>query len=244
MINIVFGTIRKAGRDFTSNEKYAGKAVITVEGIKGEGKSRRILFNNTSMELLKIPAGAQQNIIFGFIEADDSVNRRLLVANADLLPGKEETVVYNVSKNKVSYEDSKEKGKAIASSVLHKEINSFLEVDENSTHEYSLVFFGENAGLDLYELVKLNLEEDGKSINDLVENPLSYNAHNQDDLMNASLDTEGVTPSDLNASILKENELVEDTKVEETEEAEETSYSIDNSYSEESEDWDTSISSN
>jgi len=244
MINIVFGTIRKAGRDFTSNEKYAGKAVITVEGIKGEGKSRRILFNNTSMELLKIPAGAQQNIIFGFIEADDSVNRRLLVANADLLPGKEETVVYNVSKNKVSYEDSKEKGKAIASSVLHKEINSFLEVDENSTHEYSLVFFGENAGLDLYELVKLNLEEDGKSINDLVENPLSYNAHNQDDLMNASLDIEGVTPSDLNASILEENELVEDTKIEETEEAEEPSYSIDNSYSEESEDWDTSISSN
>lgn len=214
-MNIVFGTIKKAGRDFTSNEKYAGKAVITVEGVKGEGKSRRVLFNATAMELLKIPAGAQQNVIFGFVEADDLINRRLLVANADLLPGKEATVVYNVSKNKVSYEDSKEKGKAIASSALHKEINGFLEVDENSTHEYSLVFFGEEAGLDLYELVKLNLEEDGKSINDLVSNPLSYNGYQQADLMEASLDNEPVKASDLNESIKEEEVYSPDTDKEE-----------------------------
>jgi hypothetical protein len=209
MINIVFGTIKKAGRDFTSNEKYAGKAVVTVEGVKGEGKSRRVLFNATAMGLLKIPAGAQQNVIFGFVEADDLINRRLLIANADLLPGKEDTVVYNVSKNKVSYEDSKEKGKAIASSALHKEINSFLEVDENATHEYSLVFFGENAGLDLYELVKLNLEEDGKSINDLVANPLSYNGYQQAELMSASLDTEGITAADLNVAVAQEVEAID-----------------------------------
>lgn len=209
-INIVFGTIKKAGRDFTSNEKYAGKAVVTVEGVKGEGKSRRVLFNATAMSLLKIPAGAQQNVIFGFVEADDLVNRRLLIANADLLPGKEETVVYNVSKNKVAYEDTKEKGKAIASSALHKEINSFLEVDENMTHEYSLVFFGENAGLDLYELVKLNLEEDGKSINDLVNNPLSYNGYQQADLMEATLDNAPVSASDLNLSV-SANEVTEES---------------------------------
>jgi hypothetical protein len=195
-INIVFGTIKKAGRDLTSNEKYAGKAVVTVEGIKGEGKSRRVLFNSTAMELLKIPAGAQQNLIFGFVEADELVNRKLLIANADLLPGKEDTVVYNVSKNKVSYEETKEKGKAIASSALHKEINSFLEVDENISHEYSLVFFGESAGLDLYEFVKLNLEEDGKSINDLVQNPLSYTGYQQADLMEASLDNDFVINND------------------------------------------------
>ena len=211
MINIVFGTIKKAGRDFTSNEKYAGKAVVTVEGVKGEGKSRRVLFNATAMGLLAIPAGAQQNLIFGFVEADDLVNRRLLVANADLLPGKADTVVYNVSKNKVAYEDTKEKGKAIASSALHREINSFLEVNENDTHEYSLVFFGENAGLDLYELVKLNLEEDGKSINDLVANPLSYNGYQQAELMSASLDTEGITAADLNVAVAQE---VEDIDIE------------------------------
>jgi hypothetical protein len=211
MINIVFGTIKKAGRDFTSNEKYAGQAVVTVEGVKGEGKSRRVLFNATAMSLLKIPAGAQQNLIFGFVEADDLVNRRLLVANADLLPGKEETVVYNVSKNKVAYEDTKEKGKAIASSALHKEINTFLEVDENISHEYSLIFFGENAGLDLYELVKLNLEEDGKSINDLVTNPLSYDGYNQSDLMEASLDNDGISKADLNEAIEEEvSEVVEE----------------------------------
>lgn len=207
-ISIVFGTIKKAGRDFTSNEKYAGEAVVTVEGVKGEGKSRRVLFNATAMNLLKIPAGAQQNVIFGFVEADDLINRRLLIANADLLPGKEETVVYNVSKNKVAYEDTKEKGKAIASSALHKEINSFLEVDENMTHEYSLVFFGENAGLDLYELVKLNLEKDGKSINDLVNNPLSYTGYQQSDLMEATLDNAPVSASYLDSSV-SANEVTE-----------------------------------
>jgi len=229
-INIVFGTIRKAGRDFTSNEKYAGKAVVTVEGVKGEGKSRRVLFNATAMGLLAIPAGAQQNLIFGFVEADDLVNRRLLVANADLLPGKADTVVYNVSKNKVAYEDTKEKGKAIASSALHREINSFLEVNENDTHEYSLVFFGENAGLDLYELVKLNLEEDGKSINDLVANPLSYTGYQQTELMEATLDNAPVSASDIDVSVPVEVAEVEET-VEETVEAVEEV--------EESNDWET-----
>jgi hypothetical protein len=231
MINIVFGTIKKAGRDFTSNEKYAGKAVVTVEGVKGEGKSRRVLFNATAMSLLKIPAGAQQNVIFGFVEADDLVNRRLLVANADLLPGKEDTVVYNVSKNKVAYEDTKEKGKAIASSALHKEINTFLEVNENISHEYSLVFFGENAGLDLYELVKLNLEEDGKSINDLAVNPLSYTGYNQSELMEATLDNAPVSASDLNEAI------AEEVTVDAVEEAfEETVEAIE---PEETNDWET-----
>jgi hypothetical protein len=231
-INIVFGTIKKAGRDFTSNEKYAGKAVVTVEGVKGEGKSRRVLFNATAMGLLAIPAGAQQNLIFGFVEADDLVNRRLLVANADLLPGKADTVVYNVSKNKVAYEDTKEKGKAIASSALHREINSFLEVNENDTHEYSLVFFGENAGLDLYELVKLNLEEDGKSINDLVANPLSYTGYQQTELMEATLDNEPVSASDIDVSVPVEvAEVAEVAEVEETVEAVEEV--------EESNDWET-----
>jgi hypothetical protein len=189
-MNIVFGTIKKAVRDTMSNEKYAGRAVVTVEGVKGENKSRRVLFNNTAMELLKIPVGAQQNMIFGFVEADDSVNRRLLIANADLLLGKEETVVYSVSKNKAAYDDSKEKGKAIASSPLIKEINTFLEVDENITHEYELAFFGENSGLDLYEMKKIVSETDGKSINDLVVNPLSYTGYNQNELMEASLDND------------------------------------------------------
>jgi hypothetical protein len=232
-INIVFGTIKKAGRDFTSNEKYAGKAVVTVEGVKGEGKSRRVLFNATAMGLLAIPAGAQQNLIFGFVEADDLVNRRLLVANADLLPGKADTVVYNVSKNKVAYEDTKEKGKAIASSALHREINSFLEVNENDTHEYSLVFFGENAGLDLYELVKLNLEEDGKSINDLVANPLSYTGYQQTELMEATLDNEPVSASDIDVSVPVE--VAEVSEVEET--VEETVEAVEEV--EESNDWET-----
>ena len=168
-LNITFGTIKKAGRDNTSNQKYAEKADITVEGSK-EGKNRRVLFNMKAMDLLNLPEGSTQNLIFGFIEADELMNRRLLIANADSLENKSETVVYNTSKNKVSYE-SKEKGKSITSAPLHAEINSFLEIDTNIDHEYELVFFGDGGSeMDLYELVKIKTDEDNQSVNDLIVN--------------------------------------------------------------------------
>ncbi len=173
-INITFGTFKKSQRDTSSHVKYADKAVVTVEGVKGDNKSRRVLFNATAMEVLNIPAGASQNIIFGFVDADELGNRRLLIANADMLPNKEQTVVYNTSKNKVSFEESKEKGKGISNSNLHKEINNFLEIDEMISHEYELEFFGTNEGLDLYEFKKIMSLTDNQSINDYTVNPLQF----------------------------------------------------------------------
>ncbi len=137
-----------------------------------------------------LSGGTVKNLIFGFVETDDNGNRKVLVANAEPLPGKENTVVYSVSKNKVSYEGTKEKGKAVASQRIHGEITSFLEVDSSISHEYELVYFGDNSGLKLYKFAKINLENDGKSTNDLVNNPLSYTGYNQADLMEASLDFE------------------------------------------------------
>lgn len=178
-MNITFGTIKKSQRDTTSHVKYPNRAVVTIEGVKGENKTRRVLFNATAMEVLNFPVGATQNVIFGFVEADEIGNRRVLVANADLLPNKEQTVVYNTSKNKVSFEESKEKGKAIGNSYLHKEINSFLEIDENISHEYELVSFGVNQGLDLYDLVKITSESDNQSTNDFNRNPLQYDNNSE-----------------------------------------------------------------
>jgi hypothetical protein len=222
-INIVFGTIKKAGRDNSSHEKYTDKAVITVEGVKGDNKSRRVLFNATAMELLKIPAGAQQSIIFGFVEADEVGERRLMVANADLLPGKESTVVYSTSKNKVSFEETKEKGKAISNSSLHKEINGFLEINENISHEYELTFFGESAGLDLYELGKIKTDEDGKSINDLQVNPLSYTGYQAQDLKDAALDND---LSDLSVEAIDVDDEIETTEIEEVVSEEDNEFAV------------------
>jgi len=191
-INITFGTIKKSLRDTSSHVKYADKAVVTVEGIKGENKTRRVLFNATAMEKLNIPAGASQNIIFGFVEADQVGDRKLLIANADMLPNKEQTVVYNTSKNKVSFEESKEKGKAIGNSSLHREINTFLEIDENVSHEYELHFFATNEGLDLYEFKKIITANDTQTINDYAigSHPLELQPDHLQDIENDEVSVE------------------------------------------------------
>ena len=182
-LNVVFGTLKKAGREISNNQKYPELAVVTLEA-PIEGKNRKIMFNAQAMELLKLEAGATQNVIFGFIEADENMNRRLLVANADSLENKGDTVVYNTSKNKVPYL-SKEKGKSISSSYLHKEINEFLEINADIAHDYELVHFGENGGLDLFEFCKIRTEEDKESVNDLslVEEVLEAEYNQEDEVV-------------------------------------------------------------
>lgn len=205
-MNIIFGTIKKAGRGTTSNEKYPNQAVITIEGIKGEGKSRRILFNSKSMELLDAPVGVQQSVIFGFVEADENLNRKLLVANADMLPGKENTVVYSLSKNKVAFESTKEKGKGISNSPLHGEITDFLQIDANEDNEFELQFFADESGLKLYELVSVidskkvlpasgcpthNIEE--SSIEEVKKSFLTYTTYDEKvQLLEDSLDNDNI----------------------------------------------------
>ena len=62
-MNIIFGT-KKLGQIQTAatSEKYPGIPVITVEGLKGAKKSRRILLNKTAAELLNCEVGDVQHL--------------------------------------------------------------------------------------------------------------------------------------------------------------------------------------
>lgn len=154
MYNIVFGTI-KASRS-GAFQKYPEQAVVTLEGVKEANKSRRILFNRSAAELLNLQKGFNEDLIFGFLEADENGNRRLFIANTSDHPELSNEVTYRVSKNPVLYDDGKERGKAISNKKLSEEIADFLEVDGDVEHEYRLeVFTGVETNLDLYEFVKI-----------------------------------------------------------------------------------------
>lgn len=154
MYNIVFGTI-KAGRS-GAFQKYPEQAVVTLEGVKEANKSRRILFNNSAATLLNLQKGFNEELIFGFLEADENGHRRLFVANTSDHPELSDELTYRVSKNPVLYEDGKERGKAISSKKLAEEVAEFLEVDGYVQHEYKLEAFDlGGTNMELYEFVKI-----------------------------------------------------------------------------------------
>ena len=139
-MNIVFGTKRltqTAVRN-ASTEKYNDLAVITVEGLKGAKKSRRILMNRMASELLNLEAGDVQELIFAPVQDTNQV----LIANMATIDGESgDMTSYKTSKNKVSYTESTEKGKAITSSHMCREIFSFMGKDETADVEFMLTPF-------------------------------------------------------------------------------------------------------
>ncbi|MBE9490186.1 MAG: hypothetical protein IMY67_07845 [Bacteroidetes bacterium] len=159
--NIVFGT-RKVARS-ASFQKHENQAVITIEGQKESGKSRRMLFNKTAMDVLTLTEGVTQEVLFGFVEQDAEGNRHLLIANVTGYNNMADEVTYTTSKNRIIYDGSKEKGKGVASKVLMKEINNFLEVEVDVEHEYSIQAFAPagmpDTGLNLFELIKLGTDK-------------------------------------------------------------------------------------
>jgi hypothetical protein len=158
--NITFGT-RRVTRTGTF-QKYSDQPVITVEGEKEAGKSRRMLFNKTAMDLMNLDEGSGQEILFGFVEQDEQGNRHLLIGNVTGVAGMSDEVTYTTSKNRIAFDDTKEKGKGLSSKVLMKEINDFLEVDKVAQHEYDLVPFAQpgmpEMGFPLFELVRVGTE--------------------------------------------------------------------------------------
>lgn len=146
-MNIVFGVKKFEQKEVKSSEAWPNLPVVTVEGVKGSGKSRRVLFNTKAAELLNLEAGAYQQLVFAPIEGDENSNRQLLIANVDSLPvtGDENMEIYKTSKNKVSYnEDTAEKGKALTSSFLCNEIFHFLGHDDSAHVEFVLTAFPED----------------------------------------------------------------------------------------------------
>jgi len=166
--NITFGTRRVTRTG--AFQKYSDQPVITVEGEKEAGKSRRMLFNKTAMDLMNLDEGTGQEILFGFVEQDEQGNRHLLVGNVTGIAGMADEVTYTTSKNRIAFEDSKEKGKGLSSKVLMKEINDFLEVEKTTQHEYNLVPFNKTGmpemGFPLFELLRVDAEVASPSQND------------------------------------------------------------------------------
>ena len=137
---IIFGS-KRLGQQLAavaSGDKYSDRAVVTVEGDKGAGRSRRLLFNTKAAQKLGLDNGEIQHLVFASVEG---TSRQVLVANKSLVPeaDQENIVSYKTSKNRVSVsEESKEKSKAITSSFFCKEVFSFLglEASEGSAEFY------------------------------------------------------------------------------------------------------------
>ena len=155
-MNIVFGTKRltqTAVRN-ASTEKYNDLAVITVEGLKGAKKSRRILMNRMASELLNLEAGDVQELIFAPVQDTNQV----LIANMATIDGESgDMTSYKTSKNKVSYTESTEKGKAITSSHMCREIFSFMGKDETADVEFMLTPFN-TPSIDAFSLDVVNYD--------------------------------------------------------------------------------------
>jgi len=141
-VTIIFGT-KRLGQSVAqaTSEKYPDQAVITVEGLKGAKKSRRILMNTKAAELLGAEVGEVQEFVFASVEMGENEPNQVLIANRSTIED-DVDVTYKTSKNKVSYgEDSSEKGKAITSSHACNEIFSFLGLDDTSNVEFELNAF-------------------------------------------------------------------------------------------------------
>lgn len=158
-MNVIFGSKRLGKVDGSHNEsyqKYTNQAVVTLEGDRGKGRTRRVLFNRTAMEQMNLEKGATQPIVFGTIDADENGNRAILIANANNLANIDDLTTYNTSKNAVAFENSKEKGKAISSAKLTKDMISFMDLDEDTETEFALQSFdGESLPSDTFKFVEV-----------------------------------------------------------------------------------------
>lgn len=162
-MNIIFGTTKTTTGN-RAYQKHYDTPVVTVEAHKGVGTSKRLLFNRSTEESLGLLEGSTERLIFGF-----GGNNQVFVFNTGDMDLTEGTVVYTLTKNRVSYEVSKEKGKSISSARLHDEITEFLGVDNSIDNEFKLVLneeVTENQGVNVYELVSLAYEKEDEVICD------------------------------------------------------------------------------
>lgn len=149
MLNIVFGSIKEP-KSRVAEQEFEHPSV-KIEKEKGSGKSRRILFNRPACELLDLKDGDSQEMLFGFAQPEAGGAPRLFVVNTEEFLAEVEQKTYRTSKNKASYDDSKERGKAIASKPLTAEITEFLGLDESVDNDLFVSFYQEGEAT-VYEL--------------------------------------------------------------------------------------------
>lgn len=155
MLNIVFGS-SKVGRSTTGVQEFTVPS-IKLEASRGAGTSRRILFNKAAMAKLELETGAVQELLFGF--AYDEDKSRLFLINTAEFAREVEQKTYKTSKNRVSYTDSKEKGKGISSTPLASELRGFLDVyglEETQDLNLSLSVYDESGEAIIYELTPMS----------------------------------------------------------------------------------------
>ena len=157
MLNIVFGS-SKVGRSTTGTQEFTVPS-IKLEASRGAGTSRRILFNKAAMAKLELETGAVQELLFGF--AYDENKSRLFLINTAEFAREVEQKTYKTSKNRVSYTDSKEKGKGISSTPLANELRAFLDIygmTEDQDLNLSLSLHDDSGEAIIYELTPMTAE--------------------------------------------------------------------------------------
>jgi hypothetical protein len=171
-MNIIFGKkrlVEVAARNL-SVAKYPETAVITIEGQKEAGKSRRILINNKACDFLNLLVGEVENLVFAPVEETSQI----LIANAATIEGDAgEMVTYSTSKNNVTFSNSTEKGKGVSSSHMCKEFFKFLDMDDSSDLELELNSFEADGiiAFSLDSIKVLNNETPGiDELSDSIEN--------------------------------------------------------------------------
>lgn len=201
-MQIIFGTkglTERATRN-VSTEKYEDKAVVTVEGVKGHKKARRILFNTKCCEALGLEVGTVQELVFAPVQD----TKQVLIANMATIveSAKGDMISYKTSKNKVSYGgESAEKGKAATTSFMCKELFSFFGKDESQDLEFELNEFPSES----VEAFSLDLIEELHPLTNNVILPTNATEEN-----NIELSLEKMASNEMDHGVVKGLELAED----------------------------------
>ena len=151
-INIVFGnkTLGKKAVELVS--KYPDLAVVTIEGYKGKGKTRRTLFNATAMSGLGLEAGVSEELILGE-GVDESGANIAFIANVEALGGVDEALqTYKVNGGLAKVNG--EKFKTVSISGMAKNLINYLELadDENTTEDLELVLVESESNPGVFQL--------------------------------------------------------------------------------------------
>jgi hypothetical protein len=165
-MQIIFGT-KRLGKEDGSNgtfQKYPDTAVVTLEGVRGHGKSRRFLFNKKASEAFNLEQGVVNQLVFGTLVNGEE--KGVLISNANDLQNLEGLTIYKTSKNAVSFDDSKEKGKAVSSSIITGDITSFLGLDDSVNNEFTLKSLN-SEDIDAMILVPLTADNSESPIGDI-----------------------------------------------------------------------------
>lgn len=161
-LNIIFGSAKTGRTNSTSEFNYP---VIKVEASRGPRTGKRVLFNTKASQLLGLDAGETQEMLFGF--AFDTDKNRLFLINTAEFANEVQDKTYKTSKNRVSYTDSSEKGKAITSGALVDELRQFLDIPESLDYNMEVSTYSDEGEATIYELKQITasteettLEED------------------------------------------------------------------------------------